>query len=135
GTSGVDISGLMPTAGAMGASVTIYGSGFGATQGTSTVAFNGTSATATSWSNTSIAATVPSGATTGPVVVTVNSTASNGVTFIVAAASSGPPTITGFTPSIVQAGSALTVNGTNFNTDPTLDRLTLNVGFSPVSTA
>ena len=55
---------------AVGASVTITGANFGSTQGTSTVTFNGTAATTiTSWSATSIVATVPTGATTGNVVV------------------------------------------------------------------
>ena len=62
----------------MGTSVTITGSYFGATQGSSTVTFNGTTATPTSWSNTSIVAQVPSGATTGTVKVTVNGIVSNG---------------------------------------------------------
>ena len=53
------ISSLSPTSGAVGASVTIAGTGFGATQGTSTVKFNGTTATVTSWSATTIVAAVP----------------------------------------------------------------------------
>jgi len=71
------ITSLSPNSGAVGASVTITGSNFGSTQGTSTVKFNGTAAT--SWSATSIVATVPTGATTGNVVVTVSGHASNGV--------------------------------------------------------
>src|SRR5580765_7533620 len=70
------ISTLTPTSGAVGASVTIAGTGFGATQGTSTVKFNGTTATTiSSWNATSIVATVPTGATTGNVVVTVSGVA------------------------------------------------------------
>src|SRR5205823_3470433 len=79
------ISSLSPTSGAVGASVTISGSNFGSTQGTSTVSFNGTVATPTSWSATSIVAPVPSGATTGNVVVTVSGVSSNGVSFTVSA--------------------------------------------------
>ncbi len=77
------ITSLTPNSGAVGSSVTVAGNNFGATQGTSTVQFNGTTASPTSWSSTSIAVAVPSGATTGPVVVTVNGQASNGVTFTV----------------------------------------------------
>jgi hypothetical protein len=47
------------------------------------VTFNGVIANAASWSTTSITATVPAGATTGPVIVTVAGMASNGSTFIV----------------------------------------------------
>ena len=51
--------------------MTITGTNFGATKGTSTVTFNGTTATPTTWSATSIVVPVPAGATTGNVVVTV----------------------------------------------------------------
>src|SRR6516225_6366434 len=77
------ITSLTPNTGAVGTAVTISGTNFGATQGTSTVTFNGITATATSWSATSIGVTVPSGATTGNVVVTVGGQASNGVSFTV----------------------------------------------------
>ncbi|MBI4490136.1 MAG: IPT/TIG domain-containing protein [Deltaproteobacteria bacterium] len=77
------INNLSPTSGPVGTSVTISGSNFGSTQGSSTVTFNGTSATPTSWSATSIVVPVPTGATTGPVVVNVGGVASNGVTFTV----------------------------------------------------
>ena len=56
---------------------TITGTGFGSTQGSSTLTFNGTSATASSWSATSIGVTVPVGATTGNVLVTAASVPSN----------------------------------------------------------
>ena len=75
------ITTLTPTTGSVGTPVTIAGSNFGATQNLSTVRFNGVTATPTSWSNTSIVAPVPAGATTGPVVVTVSGVDSNGVTF------------------------------------------------------
>src|SRR5207244_3819599 len=77
------ITSLAPTSGAVGASVTITGTNFGATQGTSTVTFNGTATTPTSWSATSIAAPVPTGATSGNVIVTVGGVASNGASFTV----------------------------------------------------
>jgi len=77
------IAGLAPNAALPGASVSITGTNFGTVQGTSTVTFNGTVAIATSWSATSIVATVPVGATTGNVVVIVSGVASNGVSFTV----------------------------------------------------
>ena len=64
------------------------------TQGTSTVTFNGTSATPTSWTDTSIVAPAPSGMTTGPVVVTARGQASNGVTFTLLTAGTIAGTIT-----------------------------------------
>src|SRR5258706_753802 len=56
------ISSLSPTSGAVGAAVTITGTNFGSSQGSSTVNFNGTIATITTWSATSSAVTVPTGA-------------------------------------------------------------------------
>src|SRR5258708_19584766 len=79
------ITSLSPAPAPVGALVTITGANFGATQGTSTVKFNGTTATIPTggWSATSIVATVPAGATTGNVVVTVGAVYSNGTTFTV----------------------------------------------------
>lgn len=77
------ITGLSPTSGLTGTPVTISGMNFGATQGGSTVTFNGVLSSVLNWTNTSINTTVPVGATTGPVVVTVNGVSSNGVVFTV----------------------------------------------------
>src|SRR5215510_9403907 len=116
------ITSLTPTSGIIGSSVTIAGANFGATQGTSTVSFNGVLATASSWSNTSIVATVPAGATTGNVTVTVSgqngklhSVArlprdSNGVKFTVL------PHINTVSPTSQPVGKAVTINGTGFGT-------------------
>jgi hypothetical protein len=82
---------LNPASGLVGASVTIAGANFGATQGTSTVKFNGAAATPTNWSATSIVAPVPAGATTGNVVVTVGGVASNGMSFTVNTSSAMGP--------------------------------------------
>ena len=79
--SGPAITSLSPEEGAVGASVTVTGTGFGAAQGTSTVSFNGTVGVPTSWSETTIQVPVPEGATSGPVVVTVGDQASPGVPF------------------------------------------------------
>ena len=71
GGSSPSITSLNPASGAVGTSVTITGANFGATQGSSTVKFNGTAGTPSSWSATSIVVPVPAGASTGNVVVTV----------------------------------------------------------------
>ncbi len=54
--------------------VTVEGRHFGDPQANSTVAFNGTPAKPTSWSDTQIVVRVPEGATTGQVRITVNGT-------------------------------------------------------------
>lgn len=105
------ITSLNPTSGLVGATVTVTGMNFGATQGTSTVKFNGTTATAASWSATSIVVTVPAGATTGNVVVTVGGVASSGVAFTVTLP---PPSIISLNPASGFVGSSITITGTNF---------------------
>jgi Bacterial Ig domain/IPT/TIG domain/Family of unknown function (DUF6298)/Putative collagen-binding domain of a collagenase len=101
------ITSVSPTSGKVGVPVTISGANFGTTQGTSTVKFNGVAATPSSWSATSIVAPVPSGATTGNVVVTVGGVASNGVSFTVSSSDTTPPTV-----SITAPTSGATVSGT-----------------------
>src|SRR5207249_1336530 len=82
----------------------------GPVQGTSTVAFNGTVVTPTSWSATNIVAPVPIGATTGNVMVTVGGMASNGAVFAVIP----PPSITSLNPASGPVGTPITITGTSF---------------------
>jgi hypothetical protein len=77
------ISSLSPTMGPVGSSLTVTGSSFGATQGTSTLTLNNVPVTVSTWTNGSIVLVIPSGATTGQVIVTVKGLPSNGVTFTV----------------------------------------------------
>jgi LmbE family N-acetylglucosaminyl deacetylase len=72
---GPSISGFSPGSGTVGSSVTISGSNLG---GATAVHFNGLSASFTSISASQLTATVPAGATTGPITVTTpNGTASS----------------------------------------------------------
>ena len=75
---------VLPSAATVGTTVTIVGSNFGASQGTGAVTFNGVSATPKTWSDDTIVTDVPSGASTGKVVVTIEGVPSNGVPFTVA---------------------------------------------------
>lgn len=77
------IVGLTPNSGATGTVVTISGVNFGTAQGSSTLTLNGTAVSPLSWDTGTIVFAVPSGATTGNVVVTVGGVASNGVSFTV----------------------------------------------------
>ena len=81
--NGPRIISLNPLSGPETTSVNISGYNFGSIQGTSTVAFDGVVAAVSSWSDTNIITSVPPGATTGPVVVTVVGIASPGIRFIV----------------------------------------------------
>jgi len=119
----LDVSTLSASAGTI---VTITGSNFGSTQGSSTVVFNGTTATPASWSSTSIVCAVPTGATTGNLVVTVGGTASNSVTFIVSAAPSGNPAIDSLSPSSGAVGTSVTITGSNFGSTQGSSTVTFN---------
>src|SRR5438034_2383675 len=116
------ITSLSITTGAVGAAVTITGTTFGSTQGTSTAKFNGTTATVTSWGASSIAVTVPSGATTGNVVVTVSSQPSNGVNFTVVPA----PSIASLSVTTGAVGAAVTITGSNFGSTQGTSTVTFN---------
>jgi YD repeat-containing protein len=116
------ISSLDPTSGVIGQAVTIAGANFGATQGASTVTFNGAAASVTSWSAASIGVTVPAGATTGPVVVTVGGQASNGATFTVIQ----PPSLSSLDPTSGPVGQSVTIAGTNFGATQGTSVVTFN---------
>lgn len=110
-SSGPHISGISPSCGLAGTTVTITGTSFGSTQGGSTVTFNGVTASVSSWSDTSIVVVAPS-STTGPVVVTTSS-ASNSVTFTYGTTVS----ITNLSPNVITYGShpiPVTITGTGF---------------------
>jgi len=118
GGTGPTISGFSPSSGAAGTSVTISGSNFSSP----TVKFNGTTATVTASSATSITATVPGGATTGKITVEVSgqTTATSATDFTVTAANApslslSPTSATGLTNYAGQASASTnyTVTGTN----------------------
>ena len=109
------ITGIAPTSGPVGIPITITGTGFGASQGSSTVALNGTNTVATSWSDTSVVAVVPTGASSGTFTVTVNSQPASSSTFTVTAIPSGwshqDIGSVGLTGSATYATGVFTVNG------------------------
>lgn len=102
------ISSLSPATGSEGTTVTINGGEFGSSQGSSTVTFNGLTSTPSSWSDTSISVPVPTGATTGPVIVTTGGQPTNSVTFTVA------PAISELSPSSGPVGTTVTISGASF---------------------
>jgi hypothetical protein len=82
------LASLSATTGNTGSQLMISGSGFGASQGSSSVLLNGTPVIVNFWSNTTISVTIPNGATTGSLWVhepTASSAAndSNSVMFTV----------------------------------------------------
>ncbi|MGD0280779.1 MAG: 6-bladed beta-propeller [Dissulfurispiraceae bacterium] len=116
----LSISSLYPASGSVGDQVTITGSGFGTTQGGSTVSFNGTAATTVySWSDTQIVVAVPSGATTGNVVATVNGAQSNGVPFTVTTLGSCGLNTIPTSLSVLQKLTNISSSFSSYQTNPT----------------
>lgn len=82
------ITSFTPTSGPISTTVIITGTNFSTTPSNNTVMFNGTTAVVTASSATSITCTVPSGATTGKISVTVSgNTATSASDFTVTAGS------------------------------------------------
>jgi YD repeat-containing protein len=104
------ITGVSPASGVVGTQVTITGSGFGSSQNGSLVTFNTTLATIVSWSDTSIVTTVGTGATSGPLIVSLAPTMndSNPFTFTVPLPSPWTDLDIG---TVGTAGSAAFANG------------------------
>jgi YD repeat-containing protein len=110
------ITSVSPASGSVGTPVTISGSNFGATQGTSTVKFNGVNASPTNWSGTSIIVPVPAGATTGNIIVAVQGGNSNGNSFTV---TNGAPATSITSPSnngVIASGN-ITINASAVDVD------------------
>ena len=98
---------FLPTSGAAGATITLTGTNY---VGVTAVSFNGTAASYTVNSSTSISVTVPNGATTGTIAVTNGSGTGTSTSFTVLQV----PTITSFTPTSGGIGTVVTISGTNF---------------------
>lgn len=77
------ISVISPASASIGDKVTITGTAFSAYEGSNTVTFAGIVAQVSSWGNTQIVCTVPGGAKSGDVVITVNNRAGSGYSFTV----------------------------------------------------
>jgi YD repeat-containing protein len=111
--SALAILGFSPTQGNVGQTVAIQGQNFSTTPSANTVQFNGTAATVTAATANSLTVTVPAGATTGLISVTVGTaTANSGTNFNVLAV----PLIISVSPTLVLNAptiNPLTVNGSN----------------------
>lgn len=105
------ITSFAPSSGNVGASVTVTGTHL---TGTTTLSFNGTSATFTINGATQITATVPNGATTGKIsLANPNGNVASASNFTVTVPPPAP-TITSFTPASGPVATIVSVSGTNF---------------------
>jgi hypothetical protein len=115
------ITSFAPASGLVGTTVTINGTNFSAIPSENTVLFGAVPATVTTATATHLTVTVPVGATSQPISVTVNGlTASSGTSFTIIT----PPTISSFSPISGPVGTTVTIEGTNFSTTPS-DNLVL----------
>ena len=108
------ISSTSATTGSIGSQVVISGSGFGTSQGSSAVLLNDVSMTINTWSSTSITFTIPSGATSGPLVVSVapSMNSSNPIDFDVTSQPLPSPWLDDDFGPVGVAGSATYSSGT-----------------------
>lgn len=123
-----------PSSSPIGTTVTIYGTGFSATPASNTVKVNGTTATVLTASTTVLAANVPSGATSGPISVTVGATtATSSASFTVG--TGGAPTLASFAPAVGNYGATVTLTGTNYDTTLINNRVAFTAAMGAVATA
>jgi hypothetical protein len=109
------IANLYPSFGTTGATVIIYGTNFGSTQGSSTVKFNGVTAAVVTggWSSTAITVKVPSTATTGLVKVTTTGGTGTSTADFNVLATRGSLVLGAFPPTGTSCPLITDYNGTN----------------------
>ena len=117
--SALAIAQVSPPSAAPGASVTIYGTGFGSSAASAQVSAGGPSAAVQSVSPNVIVATVPAGASGSGMTVTVGGRTATG-SFTVPAVSP-KPVISGLSEHVGDPGGTLTVSGSGFDPDAALD--------------
>ncbi|HEV8514536.1 MAG TPA: IPT/TIG domain-containing protein, partial [Cyclobacteriaceae bacterium] len=106
------ITSISPISGPVGTSVTIKGTNFDFNAANDSVSINGLRVSVSGAGKTSMIITIPDGATTGKIGLSVAGLkTTSGQTFTVIQ----PPTITGFTPASGKAGESVTITGTNFD--------------------
>lgn len=117
------VTGVSPISGAAGSKVTITGTGFDTTAGSTTVDFGTAAATDVSCSSsTKCTATAPTGKGTVDITVTVGGQTSPvnapADQFTYSSGGGGGPTVTSISPTSGPAGSSVTILGTGFSTTP-----------------
>ncbi len=125
------ITSVSPVTGLANTPVTITGTGFNAEGLKNVVTFNGVRAMITISGATALTVLVPSGGSTGDVVVTTPDGKSTGPIFTYLYA----PIITAINPNSGGANTAVTFTGTNFGTTPEANTVWFNGIVATVQTA
>ena len=113
------ITNFTPTSGPIGTTVTITGTNFSTTPASNVVAFNGTTATVTASTTTSITTTVPIGATTGKITVTIASnTATSTIDFTVTVSLPNQPPVINTTTTSTTIEGVVSINLIELISDP-----------------
>ncbi len=126
GAPAVSVLSFSPAHAAPGASVTISGGCFSEVVSDDVVSFNGTPAVVTSASVHRLVATVPAGATTGLLSVSVAGEVGSSRDSFVVDPSVGAPVIAGLSSTVLVTRDTLTVTGTGFDPQPANDQVWVN---------
>jgi trimeric autotransporter adhesin len=108
------VNNFLPSTGHAGQAITVYGDNFDTTPAANTLTIGGVVASVTTATPNTLSSTIPYGAATGPISVTVDGvTATSAQSLIIKL-----PTITSFAPVVVNPGMAVTAAGTHLNLVP-----------------
>ncbi len=110
------INSITPDSAAVGDTIHILGSGFGSSQGTSTLLVGGQIATVVlTWGESDIRAIIPQGAINTGIVITVNNITSNAKQYhIIGAITPAGPILTSVAPDSAEVGDIIIISGENF---------------------
>jgi hypothetical protein len=110
---------FLPSHGLVGETVIITGTNFSTTATENSVKFNGNSAVVTNATNTQLTTTVPIGATTGKLTLTISGNTTQSETDFIVDLPVVLPSIVSFSPSHGLVGETVIITGTNFSTSAT----------------
>lgn len=129
------LTGFSPTSGTAGINVILTGTNFSTTAAGNAVKFNGTAATVSAATATSLTVSVPEGASTGKITVQVGSQTAASTNDFTLNPPSPPVTLTSFSPATGTGGTIVTLTGTNFSTNVINNVVRFNGTFALVTAA
>ncbi len=125
--SSLAIADFTPNRGGVGATVKILGAGFNAVPAANVVKFDGTPAVVSAATPTQLTVSVPPGALSGPIAVTVGgNTVASDDAFSVNAGDGPALTVSGFSPASGGAGTSVAISGAGFDAVAANNLVTLN---------